>query len=158
MITKADIIALFKSNVHYASASRTKFSVHLKAQKPRPKRISEAALAAFAEALEKKGITVDPAKWKEELFSSGEPALAQATAYWQDVLSKETSVSHDETMAILQTLPKFADESPASGDYEGKLREGNFIIEDPKSHRSTLSLTDMPKPVVEWNDLPNSKL
>lgn len=157
-LTKDDVITLFKNRVHHASSSRTKLSVHLKAQKPRPKRISEAALTAFAESLEKKGVTADQSKWKEELFSSGEPALTQAAAYWQGVLSNESSITQDEAKTILQTLPKFADEAPASSDYEGKLREGVSVVEDPKSYRSTLRLTDMPKPVVEWNDLPNSKL
>lgn len=149
---------MFKNRVHHASSSRIKLSVHLKAQKPRPKRISEAALTSFIEGLEKKGVTVDQSKWREELFSNGEPALTQAAAYWQGVLSNESSITQDEVKTILQALPKFADEAPALSDYEGKLREGVSVVEDPKSYRSTLRLTDMPKPVVEWNDLPNSKL
>ena len=157
-LTKEELIALLKSHVHYTSTSRAKLAVHLKAQKTRPKRISEAAIASFTQSLEKKGISVDEAKWREELFSSGEPALTQAAAYWQQVLASEKALSEDEVKATLQTLPKFSEEAPALSDNEGKLREGTSIIEDPESYRSTLRLTDMPQPVVEWNDLPTSKL
>lgn len=144
--------------MHHSSPSRAKLAVHLKAQKTRPKRISEAAVAAFAESLEKKGTSVDQAKWKEELFSSGEPALTQATTYWQQLLVGEKSLSEDEVKVVLHTLLKFSEESPAASDYEGKLKEGTSLVEDPKGYRSTLRLTELPHPVVDWNDLPNSKL
>ncbi|KIP12311.1 hypothetical protein PHLGIDRAFT_21111 [Phlebiopsis gigantea 11061_1 CR5-6] len=157
-LTKDDLVTLFKSHVHHSSPSRAKLAVHLKAQKTRPKRISEAAVAAFAESLEKKGTSVDQAKWKEELFSSGEPALTQATTYWQQLLVGEKSLSEDEVKVVLHTLLKFSEESPAASDYEGKLKEGTSLVEDPKGYRSTLRLTELPHPVVDWNDLPNSKL
>ena len=149
---------LFKSRVHHSSPARTKLSVHLKAQKPRPKRMSEAAVAAFSDSLEKDGIAVDTTKWREELFAHGEPFLTDVSAYWQRVLESEDSKSPQWVNDQLAKLATFAEAAPASSDYEGKLREGVVIVQDPKSYRAASRLTAPPKPVVEWGDLPSSKL
>lgn len=157
-VTKEDVLTFFKERLHYSSPSRAKISVHLKAQKPRPKRLSEAAAVAFADSVQKKGVSVDADKWREELFSNGEPLLTQAAEYWQRLLAGESAISADKAKELLATLPTLAESSPATSDYEGKLRDGETVIEDPKAFRTTLRLTDPSKPVVEWGDLPSSKL
>lgn len=133
-------------------------AVHLKSQKARPKRMSEAAVSAFAESLQKEAIVVDAAKWREELFAHGEPLLTEAAAYWQRVLASEDKISPESTKHLLANLPTFAEKSPASTDNEGKLRDGVVLVEDPKKYRAMSKLTDPPKPLVEWGDLPGHKL
>jgi insulysin len=120
--------------------------------------MSEVAVAAFAESVEEKGINVDAAKWKEELFAHGEPLLTEVATYWQRVLAGEDSISSELSKDILAGLPRFTEASPALSDYEGKLRDGVVIVDDPKRYRSSSRLTEPPKPVVDWGDLPNSKL
>ena len=132
--------------------------MHLKAQKSKLKRVSEAAVSTFGESLEKEGVTVDQAKWKEELFAHGEPLQDEVTAYWQRVLTDEASVTQGRASTLLESLQKHAEAAPASSDYEGRSREGTAIVEDPKAYRSHLRLTDSPKPVMDWGDLPQSKL
>lgn len=157
-VKKDDVLALFKSRVHYSSPTRAKVAVHLKAQKPRPKRTSEAALASFAESLENQGIVVDQTKWREELFAHGEPLQTEATAYWQRTLAEEESLSPESAKDLLGSLATYAEAAPAISDYEGSLKEGTAVVEDPKAYRSRSRLTDPPKPVVEWGDLPQPKL
>lgn len=155
-ITKEDLIALFKRRVHHSSPERAKVAVHLKAQKPRPKRMSEAAASAFAHSVEQTGVLVDHAKWREELFGHGEPLQTEVAAYWQRTLGD--SLSAESAKELLDTLPKHAEAVPSTSEYEGKLREGTAVVEDPKAYRSQSRLTDPPKPVIEWGDLPHSKL
>lgn len=156
-LTKDEVVSLFKTHVHHSSPNRAKLAVHLKAQKPRPKRMSEAATIAFVETVQGRGVVVDEAKWREELFAHGEPTLTQATEYWNIVLKDEPRLSEVDVKTLLDAIPKLSESSPASSDYEGTLREGVSLITDSKQYRSTLRLTDLPKPVVEWGDLPVSK-
>ncbi|GJE87118.1 insulin-degrading enzyme [Phanerochaete sordida] len=157
-VTREDVITLFRNRVHYSSPTRAKVAVHLKAQKPRPKRMSEAAVSAFGESLEAQGVTVDQAKWREELFAHGEPLQSDVAAYWERTLAEESSLSPEAAKELVCGLSKHAEAAPATSEYEGRLREGTVLVEDPKAYRERSRLTDLPKPVLEWGDLPHSKL
>ncbi len=122
-ITKQEVVDFFNKYIHYSSPTRAKVSVHLRSQKPRPKKISLAAVTAFVQLLTEQGCTVDLSRWQEELFASGEPEMAQASAYWSRILVEETSgVSADVAKKTLGELPRLAQAHPAQADYEWKIK------------------------------------
>lgn len=157
-ITKADVIALFMSRVHPSSRTRAKVSTHLHSQKPRPKKIGLAAMEAFESLLVDKGIPVDTQKWREELNGEGEPLLTQFGKYWQGSLSSQLPpVSSEVAQELMAALPAIMEKNPAEADYEGTIKEGVRFIEDPQAFKASLKRADPPRPLVNWDDLPQAK-
>ncbi|TFY62947.1 hypothetical protein EVJ58_g3532 [Rhodofomes roseus] len=157
-ITKADVIAMFMSRVHPSSSTRAKIAVHLHSQKPRPKKIGLAAMEAFEALLVDKGIAVDAQKWREELTGEGEPLLTQFGKYWQETLSSlSPSISPEVAQELMAALPGIMEKNPADADYEGTVKEGVRFVEDPKAFKTSLRRADPPRPLVNWDDLPQSK-
>lgn len=158
-ITKDDVLSLFKTYVHYSSPTRAKTSIHLRSQKPRPVRVSEAALVAFEQNAKEKGLKAEPSAWRDELFAHGEPLFSQATAYWQPIfISEDSGLSAGEAQQLLDTLLELAQQYPAHGNDEGRLKPSAVLIEDPQACRATRRVTEYPTPVVEWGDLPLANL
>jgi len=157
-ITKEDVISLFMSRVHPTSKARAKISIHLRSQKPRPKKVSLAAAEAFEAMVLDQGIIVDGQKWREELFGDGEPFLAQFGKYWQDVFSGYTSaVAPATAQELMVALPTFLEGFPAEADYEGKVKEDVHFIEDSHAFKASLRRADPPRPLVQWDDLKISR-
>lgn len=156
-ITKSDVLALFKSHVHYSSPTRAKTSIHLASQKPAPTYASEQAIALFEQEVKAAGITADTSGWKEELFAHGEPPVKSVTAYWQPILESGFSTpaiaaEHGRRLAAL------LEQYPAKSNNLGTLRPESKLIEDPQAVRASRRLTDYPVPVVQWGDLPLAKI
>lgn len=157
-ITKQEIISLFMSRIHQSSSSRAKMSVHLRSQKPRPKKIGLVAMEAFENTLIEQGIKVNGQKWREELTGDGEPLLSQFTKYWEDTLPvQDPSLTPETLEQIMGCVPALLEQYPADGDYEGKIKDGVHFIEDPKAFKASLRRADPPRPLVQWDDLPMSK-
>jgi insulysin len=158
-VTKADVLSLYKTHVHHSSPTRAKTSVHLRSQKPRAVRVSEGAITAFERKAKDAGLKTEATSWKDELFSHGEPLLAQATSYWRPLLlAADSGVSSDVTEKLIETLPQLAKDFPAHGNDEGKLRSEAVIIDDVQAIRASRKVTEHPVPAVEWGDLPLSKI
>ncbi|KAH9928156.1 Metalloenzyme, LuxS/M16 peptidase-like protein [Fomitopsis serialis] len=157
-VTKADVIALFMDRVHPSSSARAKVSVHLHSQKPRPKKISLGAMEAFEALLLDRGIAIDTQRWREELTGEGEPLLAQFGKYWQDTLSSLSPlVSPEIAQELMAALPAIMENNPADADYEGTLKDGVNFVDDPKAFKASLRRADPPRPLVNWDDLPQSR-
>ena len=153
-IRKEDIVEFFNTYIHQSSPKRAKYSIHLRSQRPRAKKISEEAMVAFENIVAEHEPGAFAANWREELFASGEPELKQATEYWTRVLSAESDLSAETRDKLLGELPGLADAHPSKAEYEGKLRDGVTLMADYKVYKASLRVSDPPKPVVEWNDLP----
>ncbi|KZT02312.1 insulin-degrading enzyme [Laetiporus sulphureus 93-53] len=157
-ITKQEVISLFMSRIHQSSSSRAKMSVHLRSQKPRPKKIGLVAMEAFENTLIERGIKVNGQKWREELTGDGEPLLSQFTKYWQGTLPVQNpSLTPEASEQIMACVPGLLEQYPADSDYEGKIKDGVHFIEDPKAFKASLRRADPPRPLVQWDDLPMSK-
>lgn len=158
-ITKADVLALFKSHVHYSSPSRAKTSVHLRSQKPAPFHISELAIAVFEQEVKAAGVKGETSGWKDELFAHGEPTQAQVAAYWRPILDNADSGIDAETATnLVKRMVALANEFPAKASDKGKLRPESVVIEDPKAIRASRRISDYPVPVVQWGEQPLAKI
>ncbi|OBZ69128.1 hypothetical protein A0H81_10725 [Grifola frondosa] len=162
-ITKKDVISLFLGRVHpshliISTRAKCPFIFHLQSQKARPPKISIAAMGAFEAAALRRGAVVDQQKWREELAAEGEPLLAQFIKFWQDMFAQEGSlVSPEVAEELFKTIPTITEEHPAVSDCDGKLNDGVVLIQDPKAFRASLRISEDPRPVVQWGDLPTSK-
>jgi len=153
------VLSLFLARIHPSSSTRAKLSVHMRSQKPQPKKISLAAMEAFESVLTARGITVDGQRWRDELTGSGEPLITQFGKYWQDTLSQEPAITPEVAGQLMASLPPLLEQYPAQADDEGKVvKDSAVFIEDPKAFRASLKVVDPPLPLIEWGDLPKSKI
>ncbi|KAI0093889.1 insulin-degrading enzyme [Irpex rosettiformis] len=156
-VTKADVLALFKSHVHYSSPTRAKTSLHLASQRPAPTYVSEQAFAIFAQEVKVANRDVDTIGWKDEVFAHGEPLVKQVIAYLLPIL--EDGVSDEGTVQHFRDrLTTLIEEYPAKTNALGKLRPESRLIEDVRAVRASRKLTDYPVPLVQWGDLPIAKI
>ena len=150
-ITKNDVLELFMAKVHPSSQTRTKLSVQMTSQKPRPKLVSSAAAQAFEVLLRHACPGIDEKGWRNAIEGES-PALNDFGQYWLKVLVTE------EEKKLLQQLPALLEEYPVAGEDEDRKREDVKYIEDPKTFKAGLTPSVNPGPLVEWNDLPQSKI
>ncbi|KAA1469392.1 hypothetical protein DENSPDRAFT_835009 [Dentipellis sp. KUC8613] len=151
-VTKTDVIALFSKYLLPSSTERKKLSVHVKSQMPRTKHVSSAAMDAFAQHLKDANVALEDVNWREEL--EGEPTVADFKKYWTGVFTERSIKDTDSLLSVVSGL---VEKYPATKDAEGALRSDVKQIEDIKAFKASLRITDPPKPLVEWNDLPVPK-
>ncbi|KII88123.1 hypothetical protein PLICRDRAFT_160956 [Plicaturopsis crispa FD-325 SS-3] len=151
-ITKDDVLALFLSHIHPASPTRSKLAIHAPSQKPRPKKVSAAAAAAFEVLVRDAGITFAEGEWREELGGADGCVPAEFVKYWVGVIGEG-----GDAKTLLAAVPGLMAQYPAEGDAEPGVREGATYIEDVQAFKSGLRASEEVKPVVEWGDLPVSK-
>lgn len=105
------------------------------------------------------GLKTEAVTWKDELFTHGEPLLTQVVSYWQPILQSEGSgLDAEAAQKLLATLPELALEIPAHSNDEGRLRPGVVLVEDAQVVRASRRVTEYPVPVVQWGDLPLSRI
>lgn len=149
-VTKEEVLSLFLSNVHRSSSQRAKLSVHCVSRKPRPKNLSSGALLGMGAALEKRGITL-PLGWMD---------MHQEAITVPDALRALKETVDDPATAVImeKELTALAEEYPDESDRHGVLLAGFIAIEDPKKFRDSLKVAEGAVPLVDWGDLPVSRL
>ncbi|KAJ8483108.1 hypothetical protein ONZ51_g4915 [Trametes cubensis] len=157
-ITKDDILALFRSRAGPSSTSRAKLSIHVKSQKPRPAKISVAAMEAFAKKVAEHGYAVDEQAWKANLAAEGDAPLEKFANYWRDtLLAQASTVSPQVAQELTKEVPALLEQYPASDDGKDVVIEGATFVQEPKAFRASLEPSERPRALVDWNDLPTSK-
>jgi insulysin len=150
-ITKSDVLDLFMSKVHPSSQTRSRLSVQLVSQKPRPKRVSSAAAQAFEFLLQQAFPDLDEKAWRNSV--EGEiPSLMEFGQYWLKVLNTE------EGKKVLAQLPALLKEYPVAGEDDDHKRTDVIYIEDQKAFKAGLVPSVNPGPLEQWNDLPQPKI
>lgn len=159
-VTKDEVLALFRSAIDPSSTERAKISVHLKSQKPRPAKISVAAMEAFAQKVAEKGYSVDEQAWRDALAADGDAALDKFGNYWRDtLLAQAASVPPTVAQSLTAEVPGLLKQFPSAdqGKDDVAADERAVFIQDPKAFRASLAVSERPRPLVEWGDLPTSK-
>lgn len=151
-ITKHDVLELFLSRVHPSGVKRSKLSVQLQSRKPRPPRISATAVKAFEALVTAETTLVDPSGWKEEMADEN-PFATQFAKYWQDALS-----GFDNYQELMKKIPGLMMQYPVDEEASHVRTAGVTFVENVKDFKSTLEVTGLPQPLVEWGDLPLAKL
>jgi insulysin len=153
-VSKQDVLDLFLSRVHPSASRRSKLSIHIRSQKPRPKKISTAAAQAFESIVRLNGAAILN-EWQDEL-GSDQPPIADFVKYWQAILV-EDKWTPDATKELLMKIPPLMEKYPADEGDDNAVREGATYIKDVKTFKAALTVSEDPKPLVEWGDLPLSK-
>ncbi|KAH7889516.1 Metalloenzyme, LuxS/M16 peptidase-like protein [Phlebopus sp. FC_14] len=153
-VTKEEVLRMFGECVHPKAPRRSKLSIHLQSRKPRPLRISAAAIEEF-ENLVKEKTDTDPAELKE--FSREESPLAtDYINHWQGVLT-EGVVSADVARDLVKKIPALVERYPVPDEDAVILSAGVTKITDLSAFKASLHPSDIPRPLVDWNDLPTAK-
>ncbi|KAG0697015.1 Metalloenzyme, LuxS/M16 peptidase-like protein [Suillus ampliporus] len=151
-ITKHDVLDLFLSRVHPSGVKRSKLSVQLQSRKPRPPRISATAANAFEALVRAGNIFVETSGWKEDITDEN-PFATEFIKYWQGVLSG--AANYEE---LMKKIPELMRQYPVDEEVRDVRTAGVTFIETVKDFKATLEVTELPKPLVEWGDLPLAKL
>lgn len=156
LIAKHDVLSLFLSHVHPSSPTRSKLAVHMRSQKPRPKKLSVAATQEFERLLRAAGLGIDETQWREELPGDGTPIVGDFVTYWKSVL-EQGAVAKEVTQELLMAIPPLLGKYSVEGEGDEKVREGATYIQDVKAFKASLKVSGEPRPLVEWGDLPISR-
>ncbi|KAJ7112437.1 Metalloenzyme, LuxS/M16 peptidase-like protein [Mycena crocata] len=152
-VTKEDVLKMFLADVHPASKTRAKLSVHMRSQKPRKPRVSAAAAEAFAVLVREKALDgVTEAAWKDAPSGEENPQLPDFTAYWSGVLAEKAG--GDE---LLSTIPELVTKYPVPGEGEDTPRPDVTYITDIEAFKKGLAVSVDTGPMEQWGDLPISK-
>jgi insulysin len=154
-ISKQDVLSLFLTRVHPSSKVRSKLSIHAQSQKPQPKHVSRAASDAFAQIAHGHGIQTGDIDWSVSLYASGEPTEPQFSTFWKEAL---TEVPADVADKIFGALPYLMERFPSAKDAQGSLKGDVVHIKDLQEFRKSLKVSEPPQSLVDWNDLPTSKI
>jgi insulysin len=154
-VSKDDVLALFLARVHPSSKTRSKLSVHLQSQKPQSKHVSRAAADAFVQAVQEHGTEIEGIDWSDSLYADGEPTETQFSAFWKAELVDAPAETSDKVFAA---LPHLLEQFPAQRDAQGSLSEDVIHIKDVVAFRKSLKVSESPKPLVAWNDLPTPRI
>jgi insulysin len=155
-VEKQEVLDLFRERVHPRAEKRAKLSVHLKSQKPQAPRVSNEAMKAFEARLQEANIIVDVAGIREELQEAN-PTATDFVNAWREVLT-EDRVSNADARDLIEQIPALIEEYPVPGEGADGLPVGVTRIGEPKGFKATLQVSNPPKPLVQWNDLPTPNL
>jgi insulysin len=153
-VNKHDVLSLFLTRVHPSSKARSKLSIHAQSQKPPSKHVSRAAADAFAQVVQEHGVQNEDVDWSASLYADGEPTEAKFSTFWKDALVGAPVETSDKLFAA---LPHLLERFPAQKDAQGSLPEDVTHIKDILALRKSLKVSEYPKPLVAWNDLPNPR-
>lgn len=157
-VTKADILNLFTTKVHSSAPTRAKLSIHLRSQKKPVQKLSSAALAALQQRLGEAGVSAETLASAAEFNGDTEPTVPAAAKFLTELFSRLPNISKETTENIVKAIPELAEAHKPESAYEGTLKEEVVLITDPKAFKASLTVAPDPTPVVQWGDLPASKL
>jgi insulysin len=155
-VEKQEVLHLFQERAHPQAKKRAKLSVHLQSQKPRAPRVSTEAMKAFETRLQEANVVIDVAATREELQEAN-PTATDFVNAWREVLT-EDRVPNADARDLIGQIPALIEQYPVPGEDADGLPLGVTRIEELKAFKTTLQISDPPKPLVEWNDLPMPKL
>ncbi|KIJ69177.1 hypothetical protein HYDPIDRAFT_105764 [Hydnomerulius pinastri MD-312] len=150
-IGKEQVLELFRERVHPKAPKRSKLSIHLQSRKPR---VSAKAMEAFKTLIKEANITVHFAELKEK-FGEENPVAADFIKVWHDTLT-EGLLSEDITRGLMEQIPALMKQHPVENT--DTLPSGVTRIENLEAFKANLQVSDAPRPLVEWNDLPTPNL
>ncbi|KAF8623490.1 hypothetical protein AX15_006273 [Amanita polypyramis BW_CC] len=151
-ITKEDVLSLYLSHVHPSSATRAKLSVHMHSQNP-PKRISTEAAQAFSVLVHEAGHEISEADWKEVMGNDGAASPEEFIRHWSGLLG-----GMDKSKYLFTALPGLVQKYPVEGEGQDIVHPNAHYIQDVKTFKSSLPVSLDPGPLVQWGDLPISRL
>jgi len=113
-------------------------------------------MKAFETRLQGANINVDITAVRED-FDEVTTTVTEFTKIWREVLA-EHQVPDVDARDLLEQIPALIEQYPVPGEEAYGLPSGVTQIEDLKIFKAALRISDPPKPLIEWNDLPTPNL
>lgn len=153
-VEKHEVMALFRERVHPNASKRSKLSIHMQSQKPRAPQVSAKAVEAFESLIKEANPGIDVASIRE-VFNEASPIASDFVKHWTDSLSQ---IGDDAARDLLAKLPGLMEQYPVRDENIFSRTADVTRIKDIKTFKATLEVSCSPQPLVQWNDLPTSKL
>jgi len=153
-VEKHEVMALFRERVHPNAPKRSKLSIHMQSQKPRAPQVSAKAVEAFDGLIKEANPGIDVASIRE-VFNEANPIASDFVKHWTDTLSQ---IGDDAARDLLAKLPGLMEQYPVRDENIFSRTADVTRIKDIKTFKATLEVSCSPQPLVQWNDLPTSKL
>ncbi|KAK2466811.1 hypothetical protein APHAL10511_001069 [Amanita phalloides] len=151
-ITKDDVLSLYLSHGHSSSPTRAKLSIHMHSQNP-PKRISVEAAEEFASLVREAGYDIAEADWREIIGSDSAASPEEFVKHWTTLLGDS-----DKEKSLFAALPGLVQKYPVDGEGQDVIQQDAHYIQDTKVFKASLPLSAVQGPLVQWGDLPMSRL
>lgn len=155
-MVKQEVLDLFQERVHPRAKGRAKLSIHLQSKEPRAPRVSTEAMKVFETRLQGANIVLDIAAAREE-FDEANPTATDFINTWREVLT-EDRISNADAQALIEQIPALIEQYPMPGEDTDGLPIGVTRIEELDVFKAALRISDPPRPLVKWADLPTSNL
>ena len=81
------------------------------------------------------------------------PFAMEFAKYWQNTLR-----GLDNYEELMKKIPELMAQYPVDEEVRDVRTAGVTFIENVKEFKASLEVTQLPKPLVEWGDLPTAKL
>ena len=141
---KQEVLDLFRERVHPRAEKRAKLSVHLKPQAPR---VNNEAIEAGVHAVQEARLIRNIA----EEFLGADPIVTDCVNPWREVSTEDSDADDRDS---IEEIPAVIEEYPVSDEGVDGLPVGVTRIGELKDFKATLQVSNPPKPLVQWNDLP----
>ncbi|KAG8217686.1 Metalloenzyme, LuxS/M16 peptidase-like protein [Butyriboletus roseoflavus] len=155
-VVKQEVLDLFRERVHPLAKRRAKLSIHLQSQKSRAPRVSTEAMKVFETHLQGANVIIDIAAAREELDEAN-PTATDFINTWREILT-ENRVPDTDAQALIEQIPALIEQYPVPGEGTNGLPVGVTRIGELNVFKAALQISDPPKPLVKWDDLPMSNL
>lgn len=113
-------------------------------------------MEAFETLIKEASITVNFAGLKEELDEAN-PVAPDFIEACQGILTEDVA-SAEVIQELLGKIPALIEQYPVQGENAKALPAAVTRIEDVKAFRAALRISEAPRPLVDWNDLPTANL
>ncbi|KAN0077101.1 Metalloenzyme, LuxS/M16 peptidase-like protein [Tylopilus felleus] len=143
-VEKQEVLDLFRERVHPRAEKRAKLSVHLKPQAPR---VNNEAIEAGVHAVQEARLIRNIA----EEFLGADPIVTDCVNPWREVSTEDSDADDRDS---IEEIPAVIEEYPVSDEGVDGLPVGVTRIGELKDFKATLQVSNPPKPLVQWNDLP----
>jgi len=76
---------------------------------------------------------------------------------WKGALTEDV-VSAEDAQGLIEQIPALMQQHPVQGENTDAIPAGVTRIEDMKAFKAALQISEPPKPLAQWNDLPTPNL
>lgn len=132
--------------------------------------MSTAAVLAFEALVRGAGVMFDETAWLEEVGSNPAPTILDFENHWKGILGGEGGgesaaggVDPGVGEKLLGEIQNVVEKYPAEVDEDDEFgvgrrkREGVVYVEDVAAFKSALGISEEPRALVDWGDLPGSR-
>lgn len=154
-VTKDEVLALFSSHADPSASARSKLSVHTRSIQAKPKMVSTAAAQAFADLI--KSRPNGTAELAEKISIQESMPAADFMVASKDKLIAANWTT-EETAEVFTQLEALTEKHPVDPVVANAGGLAVTYVENAVAFKKSLAVSEPPRPIIQWGDLPTSRL